>query len=155
MVTGAGEAGLTIAVRVIRFAMVGTLCYFVQLGAMDGLRHSMHVYYADVIAFLLSAQLNFILSQVFTWGDRQHAERLPVRWAKFNASVLIAVTVVNALILWLLIEAGLWVWLAMLIANVVSTIWTFVVNHLVVFKAERVQPPTDRGEDRHVDVAHL
>jgi putative flippase GtrA len=63
--------------------------------------------------------------------------------------------VVNALILWLLIEAGLWVWLAMLIANVVSTIWTFVVNHLVVFKAERVQPPTDRGEDRHVDVAHL
>ena len=154
MSTGAGEASLNITVRIIRFAMVGALCYLVQLGLMHGLEHSMHLYCADLIAFLASAQLNFILSQVFTWGDRQHGERLFTRWIKFNASALISVSIVNALVFWLLVETGVWIWLAMLIANVASTICTFLLNHFVVFKAEREQIPTVVGEERHVDIAH-
>jgi putative flippase GtrA len=154
MATGAGEANLNITVRIIRFAMVGTLCYFAQFGLMVGFKHSMHIYYADLLAFLLSAQLNFVLSQFFTWSDRQHTERLLARWVKFNASVLVSVGVVNALVFWLLVETGLWAWLAMLIANIAGTIWTFVVNHLVVFKVEREQLPNALGEDRHADVAN-
>jgi putative flippase GtrA len=155
MSTGAGTVSLNITARVIRFAVVGTLCYLVQLSVLAGLEHAMNLYYADLVAFLLSAQLNFTLSQIFTWGDRQHAERLAVRWVKYNASALIALSIVNALVFWLLVEIGMSTWLAMLIANGVSTIWTFVMNHFVVFKAERNQPPTVLGEDRHVDVAHL
>jgi putative flippase GtrA len=154
MSTGAGETSLNITVRIIRFAMVGALCYLIQLGLMDALKHSMHLYYADLIAFLASAQLNFVLSQVFTWADRQHTESLVMRWAKFNASALISVSVVNALVCWLLVEAGLPIWLAMLVANVASTVWTFLLNHFVVFKAEREQIPTVLGEERHVDIAH-
>ena len=154
MSTGTGEVSLSITVRIIRFAAVGTLCYLVQLGLMQALRHSMHLYYADVIGFLLSAQLNFLLSQIFTWGDRQHAESLMVRWAKFNASALLSVVVVNAVAFWLLAELGVWVWLAMLVANVASTIWTFLVNHFLVFKAERKRIPTVLGEEHHADIAH-
>jgi putative flippase GtrA len=154
MSTRTGEVSLSITVRIIRFAAVGTLCYLVQLGLMQALRHSMHLYYADVIGFLLSAQLNFLLSQIFTWGDRQHAESLMVRWAKFNASALLSVVVVNAVAFWLLAEIGVWVWLAMLVANVASTIWTFLVNHFLVFKAERKRIPTVLGEERHADIAH-
>ena len=154
MSTVAGEASLSITMRIIRFAGVGTLCYLVQLGVMDGLKHSMHLYYADLIAFLLSAQLNFALSQIFTWGDRQHTESLISRWTKFNASALISVSIVNAAVFWLLCEAGMWVWLAMLIANVASTVWTFLMNHFVVFKAERRPSPTDLGEEHHADIAH-
>jgi putative flippase GtrA len=154
MSTRTGEAGLSIAMRLIRFAGVGTLCYLIQLGLMHGLEHVMHLYYADLVAFLLSAQVNFALSQVFTWGDRQHAEPLMTRWAKFNASALISVSLVNAAVFWLLCETGVWVWLAMLIANVASTVWTFVVNHFVVFKAERKPSPTVLGEEPHADIAH-
>jgi putative flippase GtrA len=121
---------------------------------MYGLKQSMHLYYADLIAFLLSAQVNFALSQVFTWGDRQHAEPLMARWTKFNASALISVSIVNAAVFWLLCETGVWVWLAMLIANVASTVWTFVVNHFVVFKAERKPSHTVLGEEPHADIAH-
>lgn len=153
MSTGTGEASLNITVRIIRFAMVGALCYLIQLGLMDGLKHSMHLYCADLIAFLASAQVNFTLSQVFTWGDRQRAESLIMRWTKFNASALASVIIVNALVFWLLVEIGLSVWLAMLVANVASTVWTFLLNHFVVFKAERKQIPTVLGEERHVDIA--
>jgi putative flippase GtrA len=154
MSTGAGEASLNTTVRIIRFALVGASCYLVQLGLMQGLKHSMHLYCADLIGFLASAQLNFILSQVFTWGDRRHAESLIMRWTKFNASALVSVSIVNALVFWLLVEIGLSVWLAMLIANAASTVCTFLLNHFVVFKAERNQIPTVLGEERHVDIAH-
>jgi putative flippase GtrA len=154
MSTGTGETSLSITVRIIRFAMVGASCYLVQLGLMHGLEHSMHLYCADLIAFLASAQLNFVLSQVFTWGDRQHAESLMIRWTKFNASALVSVSIVNALVFWLLVEIGLSVWLAMLIANAASTVCTFLLNHFVVFKAEREQIPTVLGEERHADIAH-
>ena len=100
-----------------------------------------------------SAQVNFTLSQVFTWGVRQRAESLIMRWTKFNASALASVIIVNALVFWLLVEIGLSVWLAMLVANVASTVWTFLLNHFVVFKAERKQIPTVLGEERHVDIA--
>lgn len=153
MSTGTGEVSVNITVRIIRFAMVGALCYLIQLGLMDGLKHSMHLYCADLIAFLASAQVNFTLSQVFTWGDRQRAESLIMRWTKFNASALASVIIVNALVFWLLVEIGLSVWLAMLVANVASTVWTFLLNHFVVFKAERKQIPTVLGEERHVDIA--
>jgi putative flippase GtrA len=155
MAAGTGEASLILPVRTVRFAAVGTLCYLVQLGLLLMLDHVMHLYYADVVAFLLSAQLNFVLSLLFTWADRQRAERPLVRWVKFNASALLSVAVVNVMVFYLLVHAGLWLWAAMLIANIASTVWTFVMNHFVVFKAEpQQQILDDSGEDCHVNAAH-
>nr|WP_225952101.1 GtrA family protein [Mycobacterium sp. OAS707] len=154
MTTVAAETGLNFAPRIVRFAAVGMLCYTVQLGLMVCLEHSMHLYCADLIAFLLSAQLNFTLSQVFTWRDRLRGESLLVRWAKFNTSALISVSIINAAVFWLLCETGLWLWLALLVANAASTVWTFLVNHFVVFKAERKPSSTVHGEEHHADIAH-
>ena len=41
---------MNITVRITRFAVVGTLCYLVQLGLMHAIHHIMNVYCADVIA---------------------------------------------------------------------------------------------------------
>ncbi|HJT91036.1 MAG TPA: glycosyltransferase [Mycobacterium sp.] len=126
--------------RLARFAVVGICCYLVQLGLLHLVDGLLHLLVADMVAFLLSAQLNFALSHAFTWGDRQHTEHLFMRWAKFNVSALLSVTAVNATAFWLLVEAGLAFWLAMLIANIASTLWTFLMNHFVVFKDEQVEP---------------
>ena len=136
--------------RVVRFAIVGIACFLVQLGLLYLLDRVLHLYIAELFAFLLSAQLNFALSQVFTWGDRQHTEQLRMRWIKFNASALLSVTAINATSFWLLVQAGLPYWAAMLIANVASTMWTFVMNHFVVFKEEQRHPsPTLEGITMH------
>jgi putative flippase GtrA len=153
MSTDATKANLNLAMRIGRFAIVGTMCYFVQLMLAHAIDFAVPLYCAEAIAFLLSAQLNFTLSQIFTWGDRQHAERLMKRWVKFNANALVSVAIVNATIFWLLVQAGVWIWAAMLLANLVSTVWTFSMNHFVVFKAEQL-PPIVPGEGRHANIAH-
>jgi putative flippase GtrA len=135
-------ARLRLAERLARFAVVGVACYLVQLGLLHVLDNFMYLYCGDVIAFQLSAQLNFALSQIFTWGDRQHTERLLMRWVKFNANALLSVSIVNGAIFWTLVHVvGMWFWVAMLIANLASTVWTFTINHFVVFKGERQQLP--------------
>jgi putative flippase GtrA len=120
--------------RLVRFAAVGASCYLIQLGLVHTLHGALSLYLADVVAFLISAQLNFALSQMFTWGDRREAESFGLRFVKFNANVLVSVIVVNGSVFWALVHVGFPFWSAMLAANVLSTAVTFVVNHYVVFR---------------------
>lgn len=130
---------MTLIPRGLRFAAVGFICYLIQLGLVHALHGVITLYVADVLAFLISAQVNFTLSQLFTWGDRRDTESLPVRFVKFNANALVSVTIVNATVFWLLVQTGLWFWAAMLLANVATACWTFLINHFFVFRAEQEQ----------------
>jgi putative flippase GtrA len=127
--------GPKLTIRVLRFAAVGVTCYLVQLGLLHLLQSILHLYVADVAAFLLSAQVNFALSLILTWADRRGSERVVWQWIKFNANALLSVTLANAGVFWLLVQMGLHFWLAMLLANVVSAGCTFTINHLFVFKS--------------------
>ena len=120
--------------RIARFGFVGVTCFFVQLGLLNVLQSVWHIYVADVIAFLISAQVNFALSRWLTWGDRRHAQRLGWQWIKFNASAFVSATLFNAGVLWALVHLGLRIWLAMLLANLVTACCTFTLNHFVVFR---------------------
>ena len=131
-----------LAMRVLRFGAVGVTCYLVQLGLLHLLQSIVHLYVADVAAFLLSAQVNFALSLILTWADRRGSERVVWQWIKFNANALLSVTLANAGVFWLLVQMGLHFWLAMLLANVVSAGCTFTINHLFVFKS---------GEYHHIE----
>ncbi|MEU0495443.1 GtrA family protein [Mycobacterium sp. NPDC006124] len=130
---------MALATRVLRFTAVGVTCYLIQLGLVHLLRGAISLYPADVLAFLVSAQVNFVLSQLFTWGDRQDAESLLMRFVKFNTNALISVIVVNASTFWLLVQTGLSYWAAMLLANVATAFWTFSINHFFVFRIEHEQ----------------
>jgi putative flippase GtrA len=150
--TDSPTAGLSLLSRLMRFAIVGVSCFLVQLTLLLLLDDILHLYIADVLAFIISAQLNFALSQAFTWADRRQSERMLVQWLKFNASALVSVVAVNASVFWLLAEAGLPIWLAMLCANAASTMWTFLMNHLFVFKKEQPRTSTQIPErtDMHI-----
>ena len=83
------------AARPVRFACTGGLAAVIQLGVLDiliakGWESSL----ANVVAFLLSAQVNFVMSFFFTWRDRQPASDtqamhvLLSRWLKFHSSIV-------------------------------------------------------------------
>lgn len=139
---------VTLRLRIARFAMVGTLCLIFQWILVQPLHMVMHLYFADAIAFLCSAQLNFLLSFIWTWGDRTTSvgeleSSWRTRWLKFNTSAIMAAVAVNPTaftILYSWIELRLWA--ALLIANITSTAFTFCMNHFIVFRP----PPIPASE---------
>ncbi len=80
--------------RPLRFACIGGITAVIQLSILELLiTHGWKAIVANVIAFLLSAQVNFLLSSLFTWHDRRvknEAGRLKIiviRWLSFHGSI--------------------------------------------------------------------
>src|SRR5262245_50112215 len=69
--------------RLVRFGATGALAAGMQLALLAVLTR-LHVdpLPADIGAFIVAAQANFVLSLSFTWGDRQRG-RLIVQWGAF------------------------------------------------------------------------
>ena len=84
--------------RPLRFALTGGLAGLLQLGLLALLTgRGWPATPANAVAFLLSAQVNFALSVVFTWRDRGTGAALWRRWLMFHASIA-AMAVVNQLV---------------------------------------------------------
>ena len=84
---------LTRTPRLIRFGAVGSACALLQLAVLGVLGHiGLELHIANVIAFILSTQVNFALSSAITWRDRRglHGSRGNVarRLAGYNALAL-------------------------------------------------------------------
>jgi putative flippase GtrA len=74
--------------RLLRFAISGAAAALVQLTILAGLTdRGTPPVPADVSAFLVAAQVNFALSQSFTWGDRRLGGSLLARWAAFHVAI--------------------------------------------------------------------
>lgn len=82
--------------RVLRFVLVGITCFAVQYVALRLLtRLGLPATPADAVGFLLSAQLNFTLSSLFTWADRKDLFARPLvgRWLSYNASIVVTLAI--------------------------------------------------------------
>ncbi len=79
------------AARPLRFAAVGGLCGLLQIALLVALIWlGVGALPANIVAYLLSAQLNFYLSDLFIWRDRRvrlTVEHLARRWLGFHASI--------------------------------------------------------------------
>ena len=76
--------------RLLRFVVTGGIAGLLQLGLLDFFTRlaGWHPIPANIVAFLLAAQVNFLLSTYFTWRDRQQQERLVRLWLSFHGSIL-------------------------------------------------------------------
>ena len=79
--------------RLIRFACTGLVAGVLQLALLRlWTAHGWDALVANPVAYLISAQLNFLLSATFIWRDRQGAtgrtETLFRRWVAFHAAIL-------------------------------------------------------------------
>ncbi|WP_338254787.1 GtrA family protein [Dictyobacter halimunensis] len=76
----------------LRFICTGGTCACIQLGLLQMFVHSgCRPIIANTIAFLVSAQVNFLFSNLFTWHDRcsaTNAKRAILgRWLAFHCSI--------------------------------------------------------------------
>jgi len=80
-----------LSARLVKFAMVGGFCGLVQLAILHTLVTSgLEEHLANLVAFIISMELNFALHQFVTWRDRWspslHPAKLLGRLLLFNAS---------------------------------------------------------------------
>lgn len=126
--------------RILRFGIVGALCLLIQISILFILEPIIPPVFANAIGFIVSAQLNFVLSYRFTWHDsaRKNGFHLMTTWLQFNLVVLLSASINAAafsLIRYTLIESST---LAAIGATVISTVCTFLINHFVVLKPEGI-----------------
>jgi putative flippase GtrA len=79
--------------RLARFACTGLIAGAIQLALLHlWTARGWDALVANPIAFLISAQVNFILSATFIWGDRgsdgPRGETFVRRWAAFHGAIL-------------------------------------------------------------------
>ena len=89
---GARPRSRTKVPRLVRFGLTGGMAGIVQLGllrlfeAVDAAPVA-----ANALGFLVAAQLNFAISQLFTWADRPLAgapgDSLSRRWLRFHVAI--------------------------------------------------------------------
>ena len=133
--------------RPVTFALVGGLCFAVQYGILTGLAATgVGATFANAAGFLISAQLNFVLSAAVTWGDRRVATAggTLARWASYQATAGLALAVNVAVFA---ITVGTLGSLAAAAAGVlVGTVVTYAVNHRLIFRPAaitRTPAPTE------------
>jgi putative flippase GtrA len=80
-----------LSARLVKFALVGGSCGLVQLAILHTLVTSgFEEHLSNLVAFIVSMELNFVLHQFVTWRDRWspslHPAKLLGRLLLFNAS---------------------------------------------------------------------
>lgn len=79
--------------RLVRFAITGGFAGLVQLALLHAWTElGWPPLLANLLAFLVAAQVNFTISSLFTWGDRRAGQgsirALARRWARFHVSIV-------------------------------------------------------------------
>ena len=142
--TSSGEAVLLLralyARRMVRFIAVGATCGIVQLAVLHALvvGPGINERLANLlVAFPVSMELNFVLSQLFTWNDRLSATAKPrpflVRLAMFNLSAISTSGVVNQGVFNLL-NLFMWYLPAAAIGIFFAAFANFLLNDRLVFR---------------------
>lgn len=125
--------------RILRFTAVGMICLFLQLALMKLTEPYFLPWVANGIGFVVSAQLNFTLSYVFTWRDskRQTGWRLVATWSKYCILAVAAAFINAAAFVAIYATLPSPTELIVILATVASTCCTFLFNHFLVFRSER------------------
>lgn len=135
--------------RFAKFGIVGVVCTLLQIAILHLLSPFMPEVLASAIGFLISAQVNFLLSYFFTWNDSRRKKGLQffMTWLRFNGVVLVGAavnTAAFALIHLVVINA-----VAVILATAISTSCTYLLFHNYVLTPER-ERTTDEARHRSV-----
>ena len=88
---------------------------------------------ANALGFGASAQLNYLLSALFTWRDRQPSR---ASWLSYNATALMALTVNTAVFAVARLAAHPLV--AALLGVISGAVFTYSICNFVIFRSRKV-----------------
>jgi len=124
--------------RPLRFVVTGGVAAVVQLTLLALLTYEgMHALPANVVAFVIAAQVNFLLSQAFTWHDRSEGG-LARRWVVFHSSIA-AAALIN-LAVFALAHRVMPSLIAAALGILVASIVNFAAHDRLTFRAPRHEP---------------
>ncbi|GHO74024.1 hypothetical protein KSD_17950 [Ktedonobacter sp. SOSP1-85] len=127
------------AARPIRFVCIGGSASLIQLCLLDlFLQLHIHAWLANIVAFFLAAQFNFLFSSFFTWRDRtvsrsgklKPGAQFIKRWSTFHSSILVT-ALLNQLVFMLAGTVVPSLWASALGILVAACVNFFVMNRLV------------------------
>ena len=124
--------------RLFRFGSVGTFCTLLHVALMHYMTYVVGPIPANAAGFLVSSQVNFLLSYRFTWRDseRKAGKQLVATWLQFDL-VVVAAVLLNSLAF--VVARHLLPGpdeIAVVAAAAVSTAGTFFANHFFVLRPE-------------------
>ncbi len=130
---------LSFPIRFLRFAIVGGSGVVVNMGILYILTEYAGLYYllSSVIAIEVSIITNFLLNDIWTWGDKKHltGSSFFIRMLKYNISSGAAAFVGNFLTLTVLTEIfGLYYIISNLIGIAVGVLINFFLNDKWTYK---------------------
>jgi putative flippase GtrA len=135
--------------RQLVFVAVGGTCFLAQYGALTAMAASgLYRPAANALAFVLSAQLNFLLSSRFTWRDRRagSARTFWARLAGYNGTALISLAVNTAAFTLVYRQVGNLAGAA--VGVICGMCVTYLVCDLLIFRARRKHAMTGRRSSR-------
>jgi putative flippase GtrA len=126
--------------RPLRFGFVGGTCAALQLGILFVLVHlGLEQHAANILAFLLSTQGNFVLSSSITWHERRGIaptrSTAAARLASYNAMAL-GTLLVNQAVFTLAVHATHYL-VASALGIVVAALLNYLVSGAVIFRYSR------------------
>lgn len=127
---------LSEAARPVRFVCTGGVAALCQLGLLDALsRQGWNPVLANITASLLGAEINFMLSFLFTWSDRclnKGVRQVLRRWIAYHTSII--GTLLLSQLLFLATHSVLPLLLASLLGTCVAAVANFVLMNQLVFR---------------------
>ncbi len=127
--------------RLVMFAAVGTSCLALQWLILEFIKaQGIPLFFADATGFFVSAQVNFLLSYVITWGDTARLRGVSFIGVYFS---FIGVAAMSMLLNATVFAAGqghLGDKKALIPAAFASMCFTFLMNHRVVFRRRSAVP---------------
>ncbi len=133
-------AALSRLARPARFAAVGGVCALLQLAILFALSQTgMPSLPANVAAYLLSAQVNFVLSDRFIWHDRRVRGADPIgrRWLSFHLAI--AGTFLVSQVTFVLAVAFVHYLLASALGIALSAVLNFAIQDRLTFREARAR----------------
>lgn len=140
--TRPGEAASLVrtlyANRVVRFITVGGTCGVIQLSVLHALvtARGVEEHLANLIAFFISMEINFVLSQLFTWRDRWspalQSRGFAARLAMFNVSAGVSLVINQGV--FAVFNLFVWYLPAAAIGICAAAFTNFMLNDRIVFR---------------------
>ena len=144
------------AARPLRFACTGGVAALVQLGILDALTERRWApIAANGMALLVSTQVNFVLSYLFTWRDRRLTDGMPLallgRWATYQGSV--AGSALLNMTVFVVARSSLHLMVASALGTIVAAVVNYIAGDRLVFRLRGRAMPNPAGPDVREHVA--
>lgn len=121
--------------QIVKFGLVGFLCFFIDYGFMILLTEVFYINYlvSCAVSFTISVAVNYILSMLYVFQGKENVSKT----AEFAVFVVLSVLGlgINQLVMWVTVELlGIFYMIAKIGATAIVMVWNFVTRKIFLEK---------------------